>query len=72
MLEPARRRDGDVTARELPELCIPLLTSSGSSFHALTARMKNERLANSVRACGTSSCPSSVDLVARGGSKVIW
>ena len=24
MLEPARRRDGDVTARELPELCIPL------------------------------------------------
>lgn len=41
------------------------LRCAGISFHALTARMKNERLASSVRARGTSSCPSSVALVAR-------
>ena len=41
------------------------LTSTGSSFHALTALAQNDRLANSVRACGTSRRPSTVARVSR-------
>ena len=42
-----------------------ILVSAGKSFHDLTARMKNERRANSVRARGTSRWPSLVARVAR-------
>ena len=42
-----------------------VLVSAGNSFHDLTARMKNERRANSVRARGTSRWPSLVARVAR-------
>ena len=41
------------------------LTSTGSSFHALTALAQNDRLANSVRARGTPRRPSTVALVSR-------
>ena len=42
-----------------------VLVSAGSPFHDLTARMKNERRANSVRARVTSRLPSQVARVAR-------
>lgn len=41
------------------------LALSGNSFQDLTARTKNERLANSVRARGTSRWPALTALVAR-------
>ena len=46
------------------------LASSGSPFHSLMARLKNERLEISVRERVTSRCSSPVDLVARKDTAV--